>query len=274
MPLPGERIAGALAGPRTCTGVWTGTARRPCPARSRIPADTTDPQCPACARADPGTADRPRRGARRRRPRVPAVPRLVRPRPGQDRAHRRRPGPGPPPGTRARSRSPCSPPARTPPIRQAERLDLSRRAGRRAHHRAGQGRRLASRLPPPGERAALLTAARDQVTSGVPWPERVRLLPGGITDQAGDFGLDGAARRRSRRSPASATALSWPARSGLVGRPAPAPGHPGWPAPVRHAPHGRLGRPFSPRHRASPRRARARRRPAPGGHDDGQQPLF
>jgi glycosyltransferase involved in cell wall biosynthesis len=33
-------------------------------------------------------------------------------------------------------------------------------------------------------------AGRDRVTNGVPWPEQVRVLPGEVTDQAADFGLD------------------------------------------------------------------------------------
>jgi hypothetical protein len=187
--VPGERIAWALATPRTCTGAWTGTARRPCPARSQIPAGTTDTQCAACARAD--------RGRQIARDAVPGDdgreyllylawfgPGLVKigltaADRGRDRLLEQ--------GAITFTVLAAGPYA---PIRQAERLASA--AGLAAERITARAKAAAwQQLPPPGERAALLTAARDQVTSRVPWPGRVRLVAAGITDQAGDFGLDG-----------------------------------------------------------------------------------
>ena len=187
--VPGELIAWALAGPRTCTGVWTGTARRRCPAQSAIPAAGTDAQCAACARAD--------RGRQIARDAVPGNdgreyrlylawfgPGLVKvgltaAARGRDRLLEQ--------GAVAFTMLAAGPFA---PIRQAERLASA--AGLAAERITARAKAAAwQNLPPPGERTALLAAARDQVTSRVPWPERVRLLPGGITDQAADFGLDG-----------------------------------------------------------------------------------
>ena len=52
--VPGSPVTWTLHAPRQCTGAWTGTSRRPCPAAAQVPADGTDPQCPACAAADRG----------------------------------------------------------------------------------------------------------------------------------------------------------------------------------------------------------------------------
>jgi hypothetical protein len=45
------------------------------------------------------------------------------------------------------------------------------------------------KLPAPQERAELLAAARDRLTSHFSWPHQIRLMPGGVSDQAQDFGL-------------------------------------------------------------------------------------
>jgi hypothetical protein len=74
------------------------------------------------------------------------------------------------------------------PIRQAERLIA---ATGLARERVTATAKTAAWqvLPPAAERAAQVTAAREQVTSHASWPGRVRPLPGDVTDQAGDFGL-------------------------------------------------------------------------------------
>jgi hypothetical protein len=79
------------------------------------------------------------------------------------------------------------------PIRQAERLiSAAGLARERVTARAKAAAWLS--LPPPGKRAELLSASRAQVASCIPWPAGVRLLPGDVTDQAGDFGVDGPLR--------------------------------------------------------------------------------
>ena len=191
---PGASISWRLAGPRACTGIWTGSARRPCPARTPITADGTDPQCPACARAD--------RGRQIARDAVPVDdgreyllylawfgPGLVKV--------------GLTAGDRGRDRlleqgaitftflaaGPYT------PIRQAERLiSATGLASERITARAKATAWLT--LPPPAERAEQLAAARAQVASRVRWQDEVRLLPGDVTDQAGDFGIDGPLRDR------------------------------------------------------------------------------
>ena len=185
---PGERIAWTLTGPRTCTGAWTGTARRPCPARTPIPQGTTNAQCPACAQADRGrqiardaAADDGREyqlylawfGPGLLKVGLTAADR------GRDRLLEQ-----------AAITFTMLAAGRYAPVRQAERLIsatglAAERISARAKTAAWQS------LPPPAERAALLSAARAQLISGVPWPRQARLLPGQITDQAADFGLAG-----------------------------------------------------------------------------------
>lgn len=191
---PGERISWLLAVPRACTGVWTGSARRPCPAGTAIPPDGTDPQCPACARAD--------RGRQIARDAVPGDdgreyllylawfgPDLVKvgltaAGRGRDRLLEQ--------GAITFTLLAAGPYAA---VRQAERLiSAAGLASERITARAKSAAWL--RLPPPGERTELLTAARARVASRVRWPDQVRLLPGDVTDQAGDFGIDGPLRDR------------------------------------------------------------------------------
>jgi hypothetical protein len=184
---PGERVSWLLAAPRTCTGAWTGTARRPCPAGGAIPAGTTDAQCAACARADRGRqiardaalGDDGREyllylawfGPGLLKIGLTAADR------GRDRLLEQ--------GAITFTTLAAGPYA---PVRQAERLASA--AGLAAERIPGRAKTAAwQHLPDAGERSRLLTAARDHVTGSVPWPARVRLLPGGVTDQAADFGL-------------------------------------------------------------------------------------
>lgn len=51
----GDPLGLRLAGPRRCIGIWHDDARH-CPFAAEIDSDTTDPQCAACARSDPGRA--------------------------------------------------------------------------------------------------------------------------------------------------------------------------------------------------------------------------
>jgi uncharacterized protein DUF2797 len=186
--IPGSPVAWTLHGPRRCTGTWTGVTRRPCPAAAQIPANGTDAQCPACAAADRGRqiardaalGDDGRQyllylawfGAGLVKIGLTAADR------GRDRLLEQA----------AITFTPLATGPYTP-IRQAERLASA--AGLATE-------RISSRAkinawwhpPPPAERAAELTEARDRVAGQVTWPGRVRLLPCAVTDQAADFGLD------------------------------------------------------------------------------------
>jgi hypothetical protein len=185
---PGTSLSWHLTGPRRCAGVWSGTARRPCPARAEITARGTDAQCPACALADRG----------RRIARDAAL--------GDDgreyRLYLAWFGPGLvkiglTAADRDRDRL-LEQGAITftmlaaglyVPIRQAERLTAAAGLARERISAAAKAAAWPA-LPPPAERAAQVAAARKQVTSGARWPGPVRHLPEEITDQAGDFGLD------------------------------------------------------------------------------------
>jgi hypothetical protein len=184
---PGARIAWSLGGPRTCTGAWTGTDRRPCPASHPIPTGTTDAQCATCARAD--------RGRQIARDAAPGDdgreyllylawfgPGLVKiGLTAADRGRDRLLEQGAITFTTLAA-------GLYTPIRHAERLAAA--AGLAAERITARAKIAAwHALPPPRERATLLTAARDHLTGHIPWPEQIRLLPGGITDQAQDFGL-------------------------------------------------------------------------------------
>jgi hypothetical protein len=177
-----------LRAPRQCTGTWTGTSRRPCPATTLIPAGTTDAQCPACAAADKG----------RQIARDTALgddgrdyllylawfgPGLVKiGLTATDRGRDRLLEQG------AITFTPLATGPYTP-IRQAERLASA--TGLAAERISGKAKVTAWwQLPPPAERAAGLTNARDHLAAQVAWPDRIRLLPCTPTDQAADFGLD------------------------------------------------------------------------------------
>jgi len=177
-----------LRAPRQCTGTWTGTSRRPCPAATVIPAGTTDAQCPACASADRG----------RQIARDTALgddgrdyllylawfgPGLVKI--GLTAADRGR--------DRLLEQGAIifTPLATGPytPIRRAERLAAA--TGLAAERISAKAKTTAWwQLPPPAERAAELTSARDHLTAQLAWPDRIRLMPCTPTDQAADFGLD------------------------------------------------------------------------------------
>lgn len=185
---PGSRVAWTLHGPRQCTGTWTGTARRPCPAAAPVPADGADVQCPACAAADRGRqiardaalGDDGREyllylawfGTGLVKIGLTAADR------GRDRLLEQA----------AIAFTPLAAGPYTP-IRQAERLASA--AGLAAERISSRAKLTAWwHLPPAAERAAQLTAARDRVAGQVTWPGRVQLLPCAVTDQAADFGLD------------------------------------------------------------------------------------
>lgn len=185
---PGSPVSWTLHGPRQCTGAWTGTARRPCPASAQVPAAGADTQCPACASADRG----------RQIARDAALgddgreyllylawfgPGLVKI--GLTAADRGRDR------LLEQAAIAFTPLAAGPytPIRQAERLASA--AGLAAERISARAKLTAWwRLPPPAERAAQLTAARDRIAAQVTWPGRVRLLPCAVTDQAADLGLN------------------------------------------------------------------------------------
>lgn len=190
--MPGERIAWAMDGPRTCTGVWTRTGRRPCPAGTAL-TDGTDPQCAMCARADKG-----RQIARDAAPDDgreyllylalfgPGLVKigLTAADRGRDRLLEQ--------GAITFAVLAAGP---YTPIREAERCVSA--AGLAAERISSRAKAAAWRvLPPPGERAELLASARDKAVGAVPWSDRVLLRSGGIVDQARDFGLDGPVRDR------------------------------------------------------------------------------
>ena len=186
-PLPrGKRVAFAVAegGGRTCVGA----RGNPCPVRTAVPERSTGARCEECARLDRAhsvaadtIADDPRPyhvylawfGPGLLKVGLTAAGR------GRDRLLEQ-----------AAITFTMLAADRYAPVRQAERLIsatglAAERISARAKTSAWQS------LPPPAERAALLSAARAQLISGAPWPGQARLLPGQITDQAADFGLSG-----------------------------------------------------------------------------------
>jgi hypothetical protein len=185
---PGTSLSWHLSGPRRCTGVWAGTARRPCPARAEIPASGTDAQCPACALADRGRqiAKDAALGDDGREYRLYLAwfgPGLVKigltaADRGRDRLLEQ--------GAITFTMLAAGPYV---PVRQAERLTAAAGLARERITAAAKAAAWQA-LPPPAERAAQVAAARKQVTAGARWPGLVRPLPEAITDQAGDFGLD------------------------------------------------------------------------------------
>jgi hypothetical protein len=185
---PGTSLSWHLGGPRRCTGAWAGTARRPCPARAEIPARGTDAQCPACALADRGRqiARDAALGDDGREYRLYLAwlgPGLVKV--GLTAADRDRDR------LLEQGAITFTMLAAGPyvPIRQAERLTAAAGLARERLTAAAKAAAWQA-LPPPAERAAQVTAARERVTAGARWPGQVRPLPDVITDQAGDFGLD------------------------------------------------------------------------------------
>jgi hypothetical protein len=183
---PGTRIAWILSGPRTCTGVWTGADRRPCPATAPIPPDTTDAQCPACARAD--------RGRQIARDMAPDDGReyvlyLAWFGPGLVKV-------GLTAADRGRDRlleqgAITLTMIAVGPYRAIRQAEQAASAGGLATERITTRSKIAAwpRLPAPRERAESLAVARDRLTNDLSWPRQVRLIPDGVTDQAQDFGL-------------------------------------------------------------------------------------
>jgi hypothetical protein len=186
--VPGSPVIWTLHGPRQCTGAWTGTSRRPCPAAAQVPAAGADSQCPACTAADRG----------RQIARDAALgddgreyllylawfgPGLVKiGLTAADRGRNRLLEQG------AIAYTPLATGPYTP-VRQAERLASA--AGLAAERISTRAKITAWwQLPPPAERAAQLTAARDRIAGQLTWPGRVQPLPCTPADQAADFGLD------------------------------------------------------------------------------------
>jgi Protein of unknown function (DUF2797) len=161
------------------------------------------------------------------------------------------------------------------PIRRAEQLASA--AGLAAERITARAKTAAwHSLPPPPDRAELLAAARDHLTSHVPWPEQVRLLPGTITDQAQDFGLaDGAPGGWQEVTGISDGAVLAGRVRLVIGRHLLLDTGAG---PLLCDMRRMAGRVIRPVPGTAPTPAPAglalAARPAPGGHDDGQQPLF
>jgi hypothetical protein len=186
--VPGSPVAWTLHGPRQCTGTWTGTVRRPCPAAARVRADGADSQCLACAAADRGRqiARDAALGDDGRQYLLYLAwfgPGLVKI--GLTAADRGRDR------LLEQAAIAFTPLAAGPytPIRPAERLASA--AGLAAERISSRAKLTAWwHLPSPAERATQLTAARDRIAGQVDWPGRVQLLPCAVTDLAADFGLD------------------------------------------------------------------------------------
>ncbi|MGH3250950.1 MAG: DUF2797 domain-containing protein [Trebonia sp.] len=186
LSVPGERVGWLLARPRTCTGVWTGTTRRPCPSAAAVKADTADAQCAACARADKG-----RQIARDAAPDDgreyllylawfgPGLVKvgLTAAGRGRDRLLEQ--------GAISFAVLAAGPYG---PVRHAEKTVSS--AGLAAERVTAKAKAAAwLGLPPPRERAQALAAVRDKVADTICWPAGIQPRPGAVVDQVRDFGL-------------------------------------------------------------------------------------
>jgi hypothetical protein len=168
--------------------VWNGTSRVACPAGAELPPDGTDAQCPSCAGADRGrqiardamSGDDGREYVLYLAWFGPGLVKIGLTAAGRGRDRLLEQGAITYTALAAGSYL---------PIRQAERLTSA--AGLACERISSRVKVTAWwNLPPPAQRAALLTASRDRVIEQVTWPNRVRLLPLTVTDQAADFGLD------------------------------------------------------------------------------------
>jgi hypothetical protein len=182
----GERVGWRLAQPRVCTGVWSGAARRPCPYQAVIRADSTDAQCPVCARADKG-----RQIARDAAPDDgreyllylawfgPGLVKvgLTAAERGRDRLLEQ--------GAVSFAVLAAGP---YDPVRQTEKaISAAGQAAERVTAKVKASAWLT--LPPPADRAQALAAVRDKVTRAISWPGGVQRRRGIPVDQARDFGL-------------------------------------------------------------------------------------
>ena len=183
---PGQRIDWTLRGPRGCCGIWTGTGRLACPLNSRLE-DSTNPQCGACAAADPGKAL-----AR------DAVT-------GDGRAYGLYLawfGPGLlkiglTAASRGRDRL-LEQGAITYVMLAAGSYSGIRRAERLISGAGLARERIPARtktaawwdLPDAASRAAEITAARTRICGQLTWADGVKEVPDCVIDQAADFGLD------------------------------------------------------------------------------------
>jgi hypothetical protein len=167
--------------------VWTHAGRLPCPIRATL-ADSTDPQCAACAVADRGRAVG-RDAALGDDGRVYVLylawfgPDLIKVGlTAADRGRDRLLEQG------AIAYTPLAQGAYTP-IRRAERLIAG--AGLAPERLPGQVTAAAWwDLPPAAERARSLAAVRQSTAAQMTWPPGATPVPRDVTDQAGDFGLD------------------------------------------------------------------------------------
>lgn len=182
----GQPVAWTLSGPRRCTGIWTGSGRRPCPAQAAL-ADSTDPQCAGCAASD--------RGRALARDAMPGDdgrtyhlylawfgPGLVKV--GLTAAERGR--------DRLLEQGAITytllAVGRYPPVRRAEHLIST--AGLASERLAARAKAAAWwQLPPAPERAHQIGSARQHITAQMTWPSGIELLPPAVADQASDFGL-------------------------------------------------------------------------------------
>lgn len=185
-PVPGERIGWRLALPRICTGIWTGTARRPCPFQAPVKDGSADTQCAVCARADKG-----RQIARDSAPDDgreyllylawfgPGLVKvgLTAAERGRDRLLEQ--------GAISFAVLAAGPYS---PVRQAEKaISAAGLAAERVTAKAKAAAWLT--LPPPHERARALASARTAVTAAIAWPGGLQHRRGVPVDQARDFGL-------------------------------------------------------------------------------------
>ena len=182
----GQRIDWTLRGPRRCCGIWAGTGRIGCPLNSSLEGGT-DPQCGACAAADPGKA--------LARDAVTGDGRTF----GLYLAWF---GPGLlkiglTAADRGRDRL-LEQGAITYAMLAAGSYSGIRRAERIISGAGLARERIPARskstawwsLPDAASRAADVTAARARISGQVTWPGGARETPGPVIDQAAGFGLD------------------------------------------------------------------------------------
>lgn len=183
----GGAVSWALTGVRSCTGVWAGAQRRPCPEAEPLLLDGTDPQCANCA-----SLDRGRQIARDAElgddgrdytlylawfgPGLMKVGLTATDR-GRDRLLEQ--------GAIAWTPAAAGP---YTPVRHAERLIA--RAGLARERFSGHAKTAAWwNLEPPPVRAAHLAAAHKLATGKLARYDRISPAACSVTDQAGDFGL-------------------------------------------------------------------------------------
>jgi hypothetical protein len=182
----GQRIGWTLRGPRRCCGIWTSTSRIACPLNSRLE-DGTDPQCGACAAADPGKALARDAAIGDGRtfglylawfgPGLLKIGLTAADR-GRDRLLEQ--------GAITYAMLAAGSYAG---IRRAERLISG--AGLARERIPARAKTTAWwSLPDAASRAAEVTAAQTRISGQVTWPDGISETPGPVIDQAAGFGLD------------------------------------------------------------------------------------